>query len=261
MIEEDDFDWSNTKQLSAFQVLLAFAVPSMLAFVGFRIVLPRIVENGTPIMIAWPSIAAIMLFGFVVLACLLLRSEARQLDISISSRMCIKKLSLKQWRNCGAILIAGLLLSAMAAQLVEPFMKITGLTIPDYMPFFLNPSINPVEADPAVLSPGLPLKGKFLLIPLIGVTLILNILAEELYFRAWMLPKMSKYGNSGWIASGILFALYHTFQLWLFPVLLIASLTFSFVIYKSESILPAMVGHFIGNFLFTILGMLFLILG
>ncbi|MFP6596369.1 MAG: CPBP family intramembrane glutamic endopeptidase [Candidatus Hydrogenedentota bacterium] len=261
MTTQNDFEWSSTKQLSFIQVLLAFAIPSALAFLGFRVVLPRIVENGTPVMIAWPSIAAIMLFGFVIAAFFLLRSEARQLNIPLATRMCLKNLSLKQWSTYGAILIIGFILSAGAAQIVEPFMKITGLTIPDYMPFFLNPAINSMEADPAILSPGLPLKGHFLLIPLMGITLILNILAEELYFRAWMLPKMSKYGNGGWIASGALFALYHTFQLWLFPVLLIASLTFSFVIYKSKSILPAMAGHFIANFLFTILGMLFLILG
>ena len=149
----------------------------------------------------------------------------------------------------------------IAVQLVEPFMKATGLTIPDYMPFFLNPLINPAEADQSVLSPGLPLKGQFVLIPLMAITLLLNIMAEEFYFRAWILPKLSRYGSISWVITGVLFALYHSFQLWLLPTILVGSLIFAFVIYKSKSIWPALVGHLVGNFLFTILGVLILILG
>ncbi|MFC2169853.1 lysostaphin resistance A-like protein, partial [Acidobacteriota bacterium] len=150
---------------------------------------------------------------------------------------------------------------AVAVQLVVPFMKVTGLTIPDYAPFFLNPTINPADADPSVISPGLPLKGQFVMIPLMAIALLLNIMAEELYFRAWILPKLSKYGNIGWVINAVLFALYHSFQLWLLPVILVGSLIWAFIIYKSKSIWPALVGHLVGNFLLTILGVLMMILG
>jgi len=110
-----------------------------------------------------------------------------------------------------------------------------------------------------VLSPGLPLQGKYGLLPLIGIALLLNILTEELYFRAWLLPKMSRYGAWSWVLNGVLFALYHTFQLWLLPVLLVASLLFAFICYRSKSIWPALVAHLIGNFLLSILGVLMLI--
>lgn len=202
-----------------------------------------------------------MLLVFVVLALILLRAEAKQLDIPLTTRMCLKKLSVKQWLGYIGIMIVGLFIAMISVQFVEPFMNVTGLTIPDYMPFFLNPAINPAEADPSVISPGFPLKGKFVLIPLMAVTLLLNILAEELYFRAWMLPKLSTYGNFGWIMNGTLFAFYHTFQLWLLPMILVGSLTWAFVIYKSRSIWPAMAGHLVGNFLFSILGILMLVLG
>ena len=172
----------------------------------------------------------------------------------------LKKLSIKQWLGYIIILIIGFAFATIAIKLVEPFMKITGLTIPDYMPFFLNPTINPANADPSALSPGLPLKGQFILIPLLGITLLLNIMAEELYFRAWILPKLSQYGNIGWIINAVLFAFYHSFQLWLLPVILVGSLIWTFVIYKSKSIWPALAGHLVGNFLFTILGILMLIL-
>ncbi len=254
------FNWESTKQLSATQLLLSFAIPSIFAFTGFRVVLPRLVKSGIPVMLAWPSVAFVMLLLFVIAGFFLLRAEAKQLNISIKSRMCLKKLSIKQWLSYIGIMFAGLIISMLAVQLVGPFMKVTGLSIPDYMPFFLNPAIDPATADPSVLSPGFPLKGQYILLPLMAITLLLNILAEELYFRAWILPKISKYGNIGWMANAVLFALYHSFQLWLLPTILIGSLVWAFVIYKSKSIWPAFIGHLIGNFLFTILGVIMLIL-
>jgi membrane protease YdiL (CAAX protease family) len=256
-----NFDWNKTKQLSAVQLILAFAIPSAIAYVGFRVVLPMLVENGTPAIIAWPSIASAMLLVLVIMAFVFLRSEARQLNISLASRMCLKRLSVKQWTTYLVIIAIGLIIAVAATQLVVPFMNVTGITIPSYMPFFLNPAINPAEVDPAVLSPGFPLKGQFILIPLMAITILLNILAEELYFRAWLLPKMSKYGKISWVINGTLFALYHSYQFWLLPTILVASLLMAFVIYKSKSIWPALVAHFVGNFLFTILGILMLVLG
>ncbi len=135
------------------------------------------------------------------------------------------------------------------------------ITIPEYTPFFQNPTINPAIADPSVISPGLPLKGQYVLIPLMTITLLLNIIAEELYFRAWILPKLSKYGAFSWVINAVLFAFYHTFQLWLLPVILVGSLIWALVIYQSKSIWPALAGHLVGNLIFSMLGMIMMILG
>ena len=94
-----------------------------------------------------------------------------------------------------------------------------------------------------------------------ALVLALNILAEDFYFRVWLLPKMAWMGRFAWIVNGLLFALYHTFQLWLLPILLLASLTFAFVVWHSKSVIPSLVLHFVLNFLFSMLGMLALILG
>ena len=257
----NNFEWDKTKQFSAIQLLLAFAIPSIFAYIGFRIVLPILVGNGIPILFAWPSVASVMLLILVTAAIIFLKSEAKHLNISLVSRMCLKKISLKQWLGSLVILVVGIIMAALAANLVQPFINLTGLEIPNYMPFFLNPSINPMETDSSIISPGFPIKGQVILLPLMATTLVLNILAEELYFRSWILPKLSKYGNTSWVINGTLFAFYHIFQFWLFPTILIGSLIWAFVIYKTKSIWPALAGHFVGNFLFGMMGVLMLILG
>lgn len=241
------FEWGKSKQLSVVQFLLATFLPSGFAYIGFRVVLPKLVENGTPVLVGWPVIASIMLLVIVLLAIYLMRSEAQQLGISLWERMCFIRLSWKKWGIAIGLLVLAFVL-AMAIQGVVPvFMDALGLSAPDYMPFFLNPKINPAEADPAILSPGFDLKGKYNIIILMAVTLFLNILSEELYFRAWMLPKLSKYGSWSWVINGILFAFYHSFQIWLLPSILIASLSFAFIFYKTKSIWPIFATHLLLN--------------
>jgi uncharacterized protein len=256
----NDFNWEDTKQLTPIQIFLAFFLPSAFAFTGFRIVLPKLVANGVPVLIGWPGVASVMLFILVLIGLTLLKKEAKELNISLSERMCLKKLPLKQWGLLTGIIVIGVIVTVLSMQLVTPFMALTGMSIPSYMPFFLDPSIDPMTTSPAILSPGLALKGNSLLIPFIALTLFLNILAEELYFRAWILPKLSSYKNLGWVLNGVFFALYHTFQLWLLPGILVGSLFIAFVIYKGKSIWPAFAQHMLINMM-TVAGMAMLILG
>jgi len=256
-----EFDWNKTKQLSVIQLVIAFVIPSFIAYIGFHYVLPSLVESGLPVLIAWPAVASIMLLALVTVSLYFLYSEARELGTTLAARMCLKNLTAKQWKKYMVIVAIALVGAALAAQLVPAFMRMTGLAVPEYMPFFLNPSINPMDADPSSLSPNFPLQGQYILIPIMAVTLLLNILAEELYFRAWLLPKMVKLGKMSWVISGVGFAFYHTFQLWLLPTILVASLAMSYVIYKTKSIWPAFIGHLVGNFVLSILGILLLVLG
>ena len=96
-MSDDTFNWQNTKQLSISQIILAFLIPSAITFTGFRFILPVLVEGGTPAIIAWPTVASIMLFVFVLAAIVFLNKEAKELNVSFKERACLQSLSLKQW--------------------------------------------------------------------------------------------------------------------------------------------------------------------
>lgn len=257
-MSDDSFIWQNTKQLSILHIILVFLIPSAVAFTGFRFVLPALVEGGLPSIIAWPAVASIMLFGFVLVAIIFLNKEAKELNISFQERACLKTISLKQWGVYVGILILGMITTIVFSKASILLTQIPGLSVPEYFPFFLNPAIDPMNTESSMLTPGFVLKGATWMIPFIAITLFLNILTEELYFRAWLLPKLSKYGNLSWVINGGLFALYHSFQLWLLPQILPVSLFVAYVVYKSRSIWPALVFHMLVNIL-TVLGMVFLI--
>lgn len=257
-MSDDTFNWQNTKQLSILQIILAFIIPSAIAFTGFRVILPVLVEGGVPSITAWPAVASIMLLGFVLVAIIFLKKEAKELNISFKERACLRSLSFKQWSVYIGIIFLGMVVTIILSKTSILFTHIPGLSVPDYFPFFLNPAIDPMNTESSLLTPGFVLKGAIWMIPFIALTLFLNILTEELYFRAWLLPKLSKYGNMSWVINGGLFALYHSFQLWLLPQILPISLFIAYVVYKSRSIWPAFAFHMLVNTL-TVLGMVFLI--
>jgi len=232
------FPWIKLKQLNTVQILLAFLLPSMVAFTGFRIILPWTVDNGFPKTLMWGVIASIMLLFFAIVGFYLIKKEAQENDISIGKRLLLKKIGAKQWLICLGIMTAGLILSSIVSPLVDIFKDLPGLSIPDYMPFWLNLSIDPGNTDMGILSPNYSLKGNYLFVLIMAVCLLLNILAEEIYFRAWLLPKMQNYGKWSWVINGFLFTLYHTFQLWLFPMIFIVSMATTLTVYLSKSILP-----------------------
>lgn len=257
----NSFNWEKTSQLSYIQIIIAFIIPSMIGFFGFRIVLPYFVNNGTPPILAYIWVGIVILLIFNIGAIFLIHRDAKKLNVSLWERMCMKKLSLKKWIYFILFGIVTFILVFSSQKVTLAFINRLNLQIPDYMPFFLNPQINPATTDPAILSPGFAIQGSYFIIPFMAIFLLLNILTEELYFRAWMQPKLVKYGNWGWIINGIFFALYHSFQLWLFPTLVVSGLAFAFIFYKSRSVWPVFVLHLVGNLMLTIIGVIMLIIG
>ncbi len=255
-MERKAFTWESTKQLSVPGMLLATFIPSAVACAGFHVAAPALVAAGMPSLYAWYMAAIPALAGFVVMGLVLLANESRALGVALKERFCFSGVSPRMWLAAGIVLIAAIALSFAAKPLVLPFMRLFGLRVPAYSPFFLDPSVVVSPETAASLAPGVVLNGNYGLLGLQAVTLLLNISAEELYFRAWMLPKLSRFGWVSWPINGLLFAVYHLFQIWLFPQILIMSLGMAFIVRMTRSVWPSIVGHLVGNFLLGMLGVL-----
>jgi membrane protease YdiL (CAAX protease family) len=258
-MEKRIFVWESTQQLSVGGMLLATFIPSGVATTGFHVVAPALVSAGMPSLYAWYFVALVALAAFVVAGLLLLAYDARILGVGVRERLCLTRISARMWLAAIAIMIVAIGLSFAAKPLVQPFMRLFGLHVPAYSPFFLDPAVVVSPSTTGTLAPGVILKGNYGLVGLQAVTLLFNISAEELYFRAWMLPKLSRYGKASWVINGALFAAYHVFQIWLFPQILIASLGVALVVRFTRSIWPAIAGHLVGNFLLGIVGFLALV--
>lgn len=253
-------DWEDTTQLTWWQIAIAFFIPSAGGLVLFHVLLPILVENGMGRITSWALLAIIGLGTILLAGIFLVRREANEMQLTFRQRIGLK--GLKDGREWGLYLILlfiGILLALLVQPVTLAFMDVLGLYPPDYYPFILDPRINPTQVPESQFSPDVAIQGNFILIPLMMLTLLINILSEEIYFRGYLLPKMVKLGDLGWILNGVLFALYHVFQLWLFPSLLVVSLVFAFLFYKSRSLWVVFIGHFVGNFLIGSLGVMALV--
>lgn len=249
------FDFNELNNFSFLGLVLATFIPGLIAYIGFHFIIPKLVTNNIPILLAYGITASSMLFLFLLFAVAILFKESKELGISVLERMLIKKISRKNILISILVFILVTTASIMATSLSSFIIKIFNINIPNYLTYLLNPTIDLSSADPMVITSGINLSGRWDILFFLILTIILNILTEEIYFRAWMLPKLTKFGKYSWILNGFMFALYHIYQLWLFPVILVASLGFAYICNRCKSIIPAFVLHLVMNAL-TIAGLL-----
>ena len=83
------------------------------------------------------------------------------------------------------------------------------------------------------------------------ITLLLNILLngllapflEEIYFRAYLLPRMEKWGKMAPVLSALLFSVYHFWQPQIYLTLFIALIPMVWLTWKTKSISIAIYTH------------------
>jgi membrane protease YdiL (CAAX protease family) len=162
----------------------------------------------------------------------------------------------KAWGMAGIVLILGMSLSIVMGPVNSRLASARGFTPPSWWPAASNPTVEIKGA--ADVFPDTHLAGNYLFVLLyFGITLVFNIIGEELYYRGFLLPRMrGVFGRWDWVANGVLFTLKHVYQRWLYPGILVGGLCFAFAAGPLGSLPLAMVYHWVGNFLFQ---MVFLI--
>lgn len=81
----------------------------------------------------------------------------------------------------------------------------------------------------------------------IGI-LIINVMAEELLWRGFILPRQEiTHGRAAWIVHGVQWTLYHIMKPWELLMLLPGALAYGLLAQWSKNILPGIVVHFLFN--------------
>ncbi|HEY9708572.1 MAG TPA: CPBP family intramembrane glutamic endopeptidase [Oculatellaceae cyanobacterium] len=79
---------------------------------------------------------------------------------------------------------------------------------------------------------------------------------EELYFRGYLLPRLSYLGNWAPLINTVLFAAHHFWSPWLFLNRVLLGLPAAYIVQKKKNILIAMLLHVIGNSLGIIIAII-----
>ena len=89
---------------------------------------------------------------------------------------------------------------------------------------------------------------------------ILSPFVEELYFRGYLLPRIDRFGVVAPILNTTLFSIYHFFSPWQIPARIIALLPLIIGVWKKRNIKISILVHCGANTLFTIFGIVFLMI-
>ena len=92
-------------------------------------------------------------------------------------------------------------------------------------------------------------KSVILVTAILGVLFngLLGPVVEELYFRGYLLPRLSRYGKWAPLVNTILFGVYHLFSPWRIPGIIVAMIPFVYMAKWKRNIYLGMIVHCTAN--------------
>jgi uncharacterized protein len=81
----------------------------------------------------------------------------------------------------------------------------------------------------------------------------LGPVAEELYFRGHLLPRIDRFKSGAPVINSLLFSLYHLWTPWRWPQLVIGFLPMSWMAWRKRSVWLSLVAHIIVNNIFILM--------
>jgi hypothetical protein len=82
---------------------------------------------------------------------------------------------------------------------------------------------------------------------------------EEMYFRGFLLPRLSRFGLWAVPLHSLLFALFHVWTPWMVVARAVGLLPLIYVAQKKRNIYIGMIAHMLGNFLDVVAGVAFIV--
>ena len=121
---------------------------------------------------------------------------------------------------------------------IPPFL--TEVVLPDLPRWFLNPyslrAVNPTST--AILAT---------LVMRLAIDGIAHPIVEELYFRGYLMPRLSRYGAWCPVISALFFAMFHLWQPQNIPVIFVTVLPWMFLIWWKRNVYLSILIHCLGN--------------
>ncbi len=124
---------------------------------------------------------------------------------------------------------------------VSPLTDILAARVFFWLPMHLLPNVESLSPEPA--------RAAVLLALVTGLVVdgIINPVVEELYFRGYLLPRISRLGWLSPLLSASLFTLAHFWQPYNYPIILLIQLPLVYVVYWKRNIYIAMLTHCAAN--------------
>ncbi len=235
------------KPMPLWKAILLFAATSALIYIAVYFFIPRLIAKELTFLQAYlicfyTPFAAIFVAAFVAF-----RIEGGTFSWSaLVERYRLKNIDKKAW-----IWIAGLTVFSLSSYLALSFTgrllaSVSWLSPPTFFPAEINPHKSIVSG----VFMDTPLKGQWWIIPAYAGGWFLNVFAEELLWRGYLLPRQEAlYGKYAWAIHGMLWTLWHVFWKWNLIVILPVAFAIPFVVQRTKNTWVGIIAHGIVNFI------------
>jgi membrane protease YdiL (CAAX protease family) len=244
---------TDSEQHSMIKSIVLHLLPGLLILLFYILTAPVAQKMGFPSLIAIFVAIGVVLIPFE-LGYLLHDGKKRNRTLSLKGTVQFRE-SIPWWQYIvfGFLLMmwGGLIFGVFAAPLDKIIIKRLFGWVPDW--FFL-------------LGPANQLTGysKLALVITAIVNIVLNGIAgpvtEELYFRGYLLPRISRLEGWAPLVNVLLFSIYHFFTPWENPIRIMALVPMVYTVWWKRNIYLGMIVHCTGNMIGAI-GMLVMALG
>ncbi len=209
-------------------------LPGALIVTCYVIAAPHVVQLGFP-----PGLA--LLIGFAVvgipleLGYLLYQGKRRNGTVSVHGIVLYRE-PMPIWQYVSLFFL--LLVLAFGVLLtVSPLTDFLTDRVFSWLPSYLLPNVEPLHRQPARTAVLL------VLVTALVVDGIVNPVVEELYFRGYLLPRISRLGWLSPFVSALLFTLAHFWQPYNYPLILLIQLPLAYIVYWKKNIYIAILTH------------------
>ena len=241
---------SEFPQHSLLQSLLLHVLPGALTTAAFLALKPLLDGSGAPPLLAF--LLAVLLIDLPVLLVVMLY-EGKKLNGRFSLEGVVLYRVKVSWKTFALVFVGAFVVIYVLMMALIPvsglFSKALFSWLPDWM--FMEK-----ESQYQAYTKGALLVSFVLQLVLTGVALPW---AEELYFRGYLLPRLSRYDKWAPLLGGLFFGLYHAWQLFTFPTVWLLGTALGYVAWWKRDIRIPISLHVFANALvrvMTLIGVL-----
>jgi uncharacterized protein len=235
---------ANSEQHSLPRSIALHLLPGILIGVAFFLIAPITQRNGLPALWAL-GIADLLVFLPFIYGFLFYESYKRNGRLSLNGVVLYRK-RIPWWQYL--VFVPIVVVSAAIFPLLEPVTNYISDSLFSWWPEMYHMPYDLRGYSPSMIIATLIFN--FLIVALLAP------IAEELYFRGYLLPRLSRFGFWAVPIHTTLFGLFHVWTPWMAVARAIGIIPFAYIVQRKQNIYIGMIAHIIFNSLDVLTGVM-----
>ena len=226
---------TNPEQHSLLRSIALHLLPGILTGAAFFLIAPITQRNGLPALWALGIADLLVILPFIY-GLLFYEGYQRNGRLSLDGVVLYRE-RIPWWQY--VVFVPIVVVSAAIFPLLEPVTNFISDSLFSWWPEMYHMSYDLRGYSPSIITAALIFN--FL------VVAILAPIAEELYFRGYLLPRLSRFGFSAVPIHTVLFGLFHVWTPWMVVARAIGIIPFAYIVQRKQNIYIGMIAHIIFN--------------